>query len=414
MPQIWPITLVVPSDPGNGGIFKASDRGPSGAGFKFNAAWADDAGFGVVALGDARDVSGPFTVEAWPEVNYSGAPLGPKGMFAKLVSGNPRIQLFQSVVGTGGNTFNVTFSAKIKYGGNLVSFNFGTYAGTGGGLTGTFFHVALTCDGATPTGTVKFYVNGVLDTSSSAGPGDASGPAYAGTGTMHVNSDGTLFGGGIGAHHVIDEVRLYNQELSGTLIAAHATNSSTAFDSDPTGSLKAWINFNDGVNPTEGGVPGIGESWDWTATLLRPVTGAFTNDTANGILLPSHFGDASVLHGNKLQWMQASIDTSGADGDRLFKLQVLDTSAKVLWEARAIVITASQVGWKFNFAKKAKRTGEGVNVLQSDIPLPDITVPPGGFVRLFDSARIDPAGDTVTLRGECRSAGALAGIGFGG
>jgi hypothetical protein len=155
----------------------------------------------------------------------------------------------------------------------------------------------------------------------------------------------------------------------------------------------------------------MANDWAWSTTLLRAVAGDFTSEVNNGILIPSAIGDASILHGNKLQWIQALVVPSNDAGDRKFKFQILDANVRVIWQANCATLVANQ-SIRFNFARRARRSDADIGG-SYDYFLPDITVPQGGFIRFFDAAGIDP-NDTVTLRGECRAAGSLARIGFGG
>lgn len=135
-------------------------------------------------------------------------------------------------------------------------------------------------------------------------------------------------------------------------------------------------------------------------------------ETFPEVWIPAVQGDASVIHNMKLGWAQAFVGTSGTPGNRKFKMQIIDGNSNVLWESRIISIAAAAEIF-LNFMPRAKRSASYL-AGQLDVPMPNIAVPTGGTLRLFDSAEIDPDGDVVTLRGECRQAGALAGFGFGG
>ncbi len=178
----------------------------SGANYAMNFDGTDD----YVDLGDNFDSQTNFTYEAWVKWNGSGTqnPIIDKRLAFSFGIYNNKAYL---VIGNGSN-----WSA--------------TLSGTQNISTNEWVHIAVTRDGST----VKFYVNGVLDATTTDSTTMGNSTDYATIGRQAVNS--IFFNG------QIDEVRIWNDVRTETEIANNMRTELTPADED---NLVAYYTFNE-------------------------------------------------------------------------------------------------------------------------------------------------------------------------
>lgn len=153
-------------------------------------------------------ITGELTITAWVNAND----LSGRGIVDKYTNqgGNQRAYSLHTPGGDGNTRFLISPDGTSGSAAELI--------GSSGSLSvGEWTHIAAVYD---PSSTMRIYVNGVLDAELTSGvPGniaDTTAPLYVG---LHFNpANSTNFFNGL-----IDDVRIYDNALSGTEILALAT-----------------------------------------------------------------------------------------------------------------------------------------------------------------------------------------------
>lgn len=97
----------------------------------------------------------------------------------------------------------------------------------------------------------------------------------------------------------------------------------------------------------------------------------------------------------KVTFLQAIITSSAVVGNRQVALQVKDASGTTLLDLVAGAVQAASLARTYNFLQAAQRETAFVgNALQATLPA-DLYLAPGYSLKVYDSANIDAAGDTL-------------------
>ena len=137
-------------------------------------------------------------------------------------------------VGVGGSAYGLDIH---YYNGNFWAgvVDGGSFQGVGTGYTpvstSEWYHLALTWDGSTSTNSMKFYINGILETNITPTVTAAS-LTYSSFGICHFSGTSTYAPG------IVDQVRIFNSVLTPTQIT-ELYNETTTEEYRPTTSLNA-------------------------------------------------------------------------------------------------------------------------------------------------------------------------------
>lgn len=99
----------------------------------------------------------------------------------------------------------------------------------------------------------------------------------------------------------------------------------------------------------------------------------------------------------KLNFVQAILTSSAVVGTRQLAVQVKDAAGNAVLDLVAGVTQAASLTQRYGFFQGVPReTALVAGSLQASLP-EDLYLPPGYTLRVYDSAAVDAAGDTLTV-----------------
>ncbi len=185
---------------GNGATGTLTTGATWGTG-KFGSAVSLDGLTGTVGLGNPAQlqITGSMTISGW--INPSTFPADDEAIVSKRIVGGPGYQL-DTTVDTGVRT--VGFKLTNSSGGDMIRYGATTLQ------PNTWYYVAGVYNATTQT--MDVYLNGVLDDGTLVGPVTTSQQSSTANVTIGARTSAYFFNGRI------DEVRIYNQALTGTRV----------------------------------------------------------------------------------------------------------------------------------------------------------------------------------------------------
>lgn len=111
--------------------------------------------------------------------------------------------------------------------------------------------------------------------------------------------------------------------------------------------------------------------------------------------------DKTITVPSGKQWKILSIyvtlATTATVGDRNIRIDFRDAGNDLILEIQPVAVQAANLSFRYVYFPAIARVGVNSNIIQY-IPIPNLILPGGFDLRVFDSAVVDAAADDMTIR----------------